>query len=217
MNANVFRKLVFLIVFLSLFTGCKKVTVEDTKESLFKEYSEHYLLANSPFADTDQILSAIEYMEDIIEKEGNKNVTSIYYDKARLLFRLKQYDDALYELFLTEDDFYDIYKATLLIRLGRENEAELFLKKAIERNKNELIAATALKEQKNVSRNINLIVQGTIALYILNDRSIESVLSEFINDNILTQQEAEVLLQEELFKFDPQEMKMILLSNMWPE
>ena len=208
-------KAVFLCI-LIMFVGCNKTATEKQKEAFFKEYLDRYVQANSPFADEDLILSTITFMDGIIEKEGNKNITSIYYDKATLLFKLKQYDEALKELFITEDDFYDVYKAALLIRLGRDSDAAFFLKNVIDKNKKELIEAIALKERYNVSREMALI-QGTLALYIMAGRSIESILDEFMDENILTQEEAESLLQEDLFKNDIQEIKKILLSNMWPE
>ena len=41
------------------------------------------------------ISSTIDYIDAIIRLDGHTAILSIYYDKARLLYRLKRFDEAL--------------------------------------------------------------------------------------------------------------------------
>ena len=212
----VIKTAIFCFVFV-VFVGCNETKQE--KEKFFKEYTEHYTEANSPFANEDIIVSTIAYIDGIIAKEGNKNIVNIYYDKAGLLYKLKRYNEALDVLFQTDDEFYDVYKATLFICLGRNSEAASYLQNLIDRNKRGLIELAKLPDRKNIIGEKNIYIQGLITLYILADRSYESILYELTSETITTQQEAEILLQEMFLddiQDDIQKAKRILLISMWP-
>jgi tetratricopeptide (TPR) repeat protein len=217
MKMQIVFKTSFLYFVIAVLTGCSATK----KESVYNEYIKRYGEAASPFADKDTIVSTIAYMDGIIAKEGNKNVISIYYDKASFLFKLKRYNEVLEELFKTDDEFYDVYRATLFIRLGRNSEAAPYLQRLIERNREGLLKLIAQPDNKKDLEEINVYIQGLMALYIFTDKTYESILYELTSENIMTYNEAEKLLQELLFvnntQGDTQKLKEILLINMWPE
>ena len=214
---QVFFKISFFFFTIAVLTGCNATK----KEDFYNEYEKRYGEAYSLFADEDIILSTIAYMDRIIAKEGNKNIIGIYYDKARLLFKLKRYNEALEELFKTDDEFYDVYKATLFIRFGSYSEAVPYLQRAIERNKRGLLELIAQPDNEKNFDEINIYIQGLIGLYICADIKYESILNELISGKIVTYNEAEILFQELLFpdnaQDDMQEIKEIILVSMWPE
>lgn len=219
MQKYFFEKLIFVTVFL-VFTGCNKISAEQERESLLREYTERYMQANSPFADDATILSTIAYMDSINEKERNRNITSIYYNKAGLLFKLKRYDEALDELYKTDDDFYDIHKATLLFRLGRDSEADLFLDKAIAWQKRGLKESLLLGDKENITGEAKNSIQGLMMLYIWNNYSRETLINEIAYDNILSSSEAEILLDELFINMnskETKEVKEIMINSMWQD
>jgi hypothetical protein len=83
----------FFIVLLNLL-GCNNKSVP-IKESQTMDYFERILPAFSPLAEEDVMLSTLAYIDDIITKEGNKDIKSIYYNKAQLLYKMKRHDEAL--------------------------------------------------------------------------------------------------------------------------
>jgi tetratricopeptide (TPR) repeat protein len=215
----VFKISIFFFV-ITVFSNCNGK--KEGKETLLNEYLEHYREAESPFADEDIIISTIIYMDEIIAKEGNKNIISIYYDKARLLFKLKRYNEALDELFKTDnDELYDVYRVTLFIRLGRNSEAVSYLQRLIDRNKRGLIKLIAQPDKEKNHEEINFYIQGLIISYIFADKTYESILFELTSENLITYNEAEILLQEILSldnnQGNIQKTKELLLINMWPE
>ena len=213
-----FKKIIFFLVFFVLFAGCKKVATENVKGSFLEEYSERYVKANSPFVDESLILSTIAYMDGIIEREGNKRIESIFYDKARLLFRLKQFDEALGGLSKTENEFYDYYRATLLIRLGRENEAIPLLENMININKSGIMEMIKQEGREKFSEKTKSVLQGLMMYYVLAGLSRESVLNELTNDKLITLKEAEKLFQEGFLNInETQDIKKIILDSTWPE
>ncbi|MDR1839677.1 MAG: hypothetical protein LBQ93_08880 [Treponema sp.] len=209
MKIKAFMKVAICCLSLLSIMMCRKTTNTE-------EYFERFFQASSPFADEEMIMSTISYMDSIISKEGNKKIESIFYDKARLLFLLRQYDEALEELFKTDDEYYDIYKATLLICLGRESEAVSFLQKTIKLNEKGIMELKKQKENKNIRAAIESYTLGLMACYILADMSYESILYELTSQNIATRQEAEALFQEGfLFISDTQEIKEMFLKSTW--
>jgi tetratricopeptide (TPR) repeat protein len=212
MKIKAFMKIAICCLSLLSIMMCKETTHNNDK--LFESYSERFFQACSPFADEELIISTISYMDSIISKEGNNKIESIFYDKARLLFLLRQYDEALEELFKTDDEYYDIYKATLLICLGRESEAISFLQNAIKLNERGIIELK--KQRENIRDAIENYILGLMACYVLADMSYESILYELVSQNIATRQEAEILFQEGFqFISDTQEIKEIILKSTW--
>jgi tetratricopeptide (TPR) repeat protein len=144
-------------------------------------------------------------MDSIIDKEGNKNIKSIYYNKAQLLYRLKEYDAALDTLYKANDEFYDTSKAALLILLGREAEARIVLNEQIKKNEVILYQFTGDKDRRD------MLILGTVSLYILSDMHITPFLSQLVKDNIITQKHLDDVLINQV------EAKETILSNMWPK
>jgi tetratricopeptide (TPR) repeat protein len=191
----------FFIISLN-FLGCNNKSVP-IKESQAMDYFERILPALSPLAEEDVMLSTLAYIDDIITKEGNKNIKSIYYNKAQLLYKMKRYNEALNVMYQIDDKAYDAHLAALLICLGWENEAISLLQNVINVNKTVLNELSISKEERN------RIIMGTILLYILADRSPESLCEELVNSKITTQQEADNLLK------DNKITKEIILQSMW--
>ena len=151
------------------------------------------------------IFDEIAYMDGIIESEGNRNIKSIYYNKAQLLYRLKKYDDAMMTLYQTDNDDYDVYKAALLILLRCDTEAQKLLDKQIEKNKN------ILYEFSEDQIQVNSIIMGTVILYVLSDMSVDSFFSELIDSNIITQKYLDEVLKTQIVQ------KNDILRSMWPD
>jgi tetratricopeptide (TPR) repeat protein len=224
---KIFFKILFFFFIIAVFSACNG---KKEKETLINEYIKRYSEADSPFAAEDIIISTIAYMDETISKKGNKYIKNIYYDKARLLFKLKRYNEALDALFKTDnDESYDIYKATLFIKLGRSDEADPYVQRLIDRNKKAAIEFMAQADREKDSEKIKqkhkkglLAIQGLMVLYICTDRTYESILHEFTSENIITYDEADTLLQEILSQTntqqgDMQKTKEILLNDMWSE
>ena len=217
MKIKFFWNLIIVFLLIMLLTGCNRTAYEN--KDLFTEYTERILEAFLPFADETILLSTIEYIDEIIANESNKNITSIYYDKARLLYMLKRYDDALNELFNINDNTYDIYIATLLICLERNNEATYYLLKLIENNKIEITEMIIQEGNEYISRNVKNAIQGLLLLYILIGESYESIINLFANESNIQQQEIEILFEELFINFGTQNIsyiKEIVLRSMWP-
>jgi len=215
MKKKVIKNIAIFSLLVVLFEGCNKTTHENI---LLKEYTEYCLPAFNSLADDDLILKTIAYMDNIIAKEGNNNITTIYYNKAALLYKLKRYDEALDTIFQTNDKEYDVYKATLLIRLGRIDEAIPIFQSALDRYKEKINELVAIEGKANASDRTKNAIQGLMMYYILLDLPKESILSEFTSENILTQYEAEVFFQKLLLLGgDIQGIKEMTLKGLWPE
>jgi tetratricopeptide (TPR) repeat protein len=182
--------------------ACNKNESISANESKSNEFSRRFSQAFSS-VDEKLIISTITYMDILIKQEGNKNIASIYLNKAQLLYKLKRYDEALEVLYQANDNYYDVYKASLLIKLGRVGEAEVLLQNAIDENKKILNNELVSKEQKEA------IIQGTIALYILSDKSVEPLFNELVTDKVITQQEASAILAKTVLS------KKMILDSIW--
>ena len=119
-------KYLFFIM-LVLFVSCG-ASDSARSENRNKEYEEYMRILGWAMVSNDisEINYAIKYVNDIIERDGEKYIHSIYYDKARLLFRTGKYSEALEILDITEFN-YDIQKAALLILIGKDSDAEAIL------------------------------------------------------------------------------------------
>jgi tetratricopeptide (TPR) repeat protein len=169
----------------------------------YDDFQNHYLRAMTT-NDEAVILDEIKYMDSVIEIEGDKKITSIYYNKAQLFYKLKKYDDAVAVLYQTDNERYDVVKAALLILLGNDTEAQRLLNKQIEKNKTILFQFLGEPYQRD-----NLIL-GTISLYVLSDMSMSSFFSELVNNDIVTQEYLNGLITQ-----IPQ--KDVLLNSMWSD
>jgi tetratricopeptide (TPR) repeat protein len=192
-----------LFLFLAILTGCNNDKQMTAKETQAKAYMERISQAFSPSAEDGVILSTISYLDNIIAQEGNKNIKSIFYNKAQLLYKLKRYDEALEVMYQMNDESYVAHIAALLVCLGRDNEAVFLLQNAIDANKKALTNASLTRERKN------LIIQGSMLLYELANKPLETLFTELIIDKIITRQEADVLLESN------KATKEIILQSMW--
>jgi tetratricopeptide (TPR) repeat protein len=203
-NDQMYKIKFIFICFLSVLCclGCYK----EKKNKIIHDYSDfqsHYLRGIST-TDMEVVADEIKYMDSIIKSEGNKNVKSIYYNKAQLYYRLKKYDDAIAVLYETNDERYDIAKTALLILLGCDAEAQALLDNQIEKNKTILYHLSIDQNQTDV------LILGTISLYILSDMSIDSFLDDLIDRNIVTREYLDNMLMHNELDKD------VILNSMWP-
>jgi len=117
----------FCLALLLLFNSC----TEDhpSNDNGWDEEWETYIsIAGQAIysSDMSEIEKAVEYLDGIIEKDGEKYINSIYYDKAQLLFRLGKNTEALGTLNKSEFN-YDLQKAGLLILMGNNEDAQILL------------------------------------------------------------------------------------------
>jgi tetratricopeptide (TPR) repeat protein len=210
----IFSRIIVIILLIIILIRCNK-TVDKTSiienDEQYNEYLEHYIPALSSLADDNTLLSTITYIDDLIEKGKHEKIKDIYYDKAKLLYKLKKYDDALNTLYQSDESYYNIYIATLLIRLKQEDKAIPILENIISTNKKGLIE-TQMPEQKR-----KFILQGTMACYILADKTREEILLDMTNENISKKQDVDLFLQEMLTQDDIIMTKEDILLSMWPE
>jgi tetratricopeptide (TPR) repeat protein len=145
-----FEHIISCFVLITL-VGCNKSTTFANSSS--NEYLDRFsqaLISN----DENFILSAIIYIDNLIESGGENEVGSIYYNKAQLLYKIKHYNKALETLYQTDDSAYDVQKASLLIPLGYQNQAMQLLEKATATNTKILIETSLPEHQKT------LVLQG---------------------------------------------------------
>jgi tetratricopeptide (TPR) repeat protein len=196
-----YKHIIFCLLLVALF-GCNKnksVAFPDPSSTDYlKRFSQALISDNKDF-----VLSTIIYMDNLIEKEGDKSIRSIHYNKAQLLYKIKQYDRALEALYRADDSAYDVPKASLLILLGHQNEALYLLEKSIEASKKVLIEDSLSEYQKT------FVIQGLVALYVLADMYPESLAEELVVEKIITGEDAYIILQQNTIT------KEVLLNSMW--
>ena len=214
------KKYVKLAVFfvILVFSGCnRQENIISDFEKYFEEYSENVVPALFFCDDEETILSAIAFIEEFIAKGGSNKNALAYFDKARLFFRLNRDDEALEALnalYMRNNILFYMYRSSLLIMLGRDDEAAPYLQKLIDISKGGL---NELEEDEFFYR--NSAIKALVLLYVLADRShesIESILNKLITEGAITQQDAEILLQEYFFQFyDIEQVKEEFLISMW--
>ena len=205
---KLFKIFLYILIILYLLLNCIRENIEEKTQYII--FFEQYAQAISPFADKNQISATILLIDDIIEKEGNKNILIIHYYKAQLYYKNKQYDEALEVLFQADDEVYNAYIATLLLRLGRYTEADYFLTNAISNN------VIALKDINITNNSKNEIIKGLMILYILNGESYDNMMHKLSYDDIISIEKADELFQETFFNQNIENIKEILLDSMWP-
>jgi len=127
-----------------------------------------------------------------------------------LLYKLGRYNEALYVMRQTNDSIYDINIATLLLRLGRDDEAEPYLQQIIQKNKETIYHPdfAALSNDRKYT-----IILGLMAMYALTNEDYSPLLSELTDANIITEKEADEIRQNG----DETIAREIILQSMWPE
>ena len=102
------------------------------------EYRKRFFAALSS-TDVNTISSTVEYINNIIVVEKDSYILSIFYDKARLLYKLKRYDEALDSLNQSKNTLYnDFIRASFLVRIERDGEALIALNKIYTNYKKEI-------------------------------------------------------------------------------
>jgi tetratricopeptide (TPR) repeat protein len=200
MNRFAFCLITFLIF------GCSGREINSPKSNSGDEMSTYADKINNAFAfkDTENIESAIEYLDKIIEKEGDSQILSIYYDKAQLLYLQGKYNDALMTINLTNIKIYDVQKAALYISIGDIKKAEILLAELI------TYYFGILKNNKNINEILNIVMLLKM-IYILSDKDINRLTNQLIQENILSKEKIDTLINNE----DTLD-KQTIIDSMWP-
>jgi tetratricopeptide (TPR) repeat protein len=198
------NKLFFYLVIFVIF-GCSKRDTnppESTSEDEIVNYAS-YINKAFAFRNTEDIESAIEYINRIIAKEGESKILSIYYDKAQLLYLQGKYDDALMTINLTNRKIYDIQKAALYISLGDIQKAEIILNNLI------IYYSEILKDIKDIKEIMN-IAQILKTIYILSSKNINELAKQLILENVLSKEQIDFLINYNTLD------KQDIIDSMWP-
>lgn len=207
---------IYILILFIIYSGCEKNNqVKDI--SFWNNYIQRITEALSHNADEKTIISTIMFIDEIIKNEDNLNNSTIYYNKAKLLFKLQRYDDALDTLFQTDSSIYDYYKATLFFRLGKNDNAFIYLNKLIEKNAEIANDYYQLPFKERSFFNINAIIHESMLYSILSDETFESIINKTINMYQITQQDAILLLQDILMHEDIKNVKENILLSVWPD
>jgi tetratricopeptide (TPR) repeat protein len=200
-------KWIFIFFVFLLLIGCSKKHNNTIKEQPSTFLDEYLLRIHTALITTDEetVLSTIKYIDDIILSK-NTEIASIYYNKAQLLYKIKRYNDALDALYQTDAENYNFYKATLFIRLGYTNDAESILNDLIDGNKKLLYQPSIIREGQKTYNTIQVLIM----LYVLSDRTVESLLTELENEELISQEESDRILSNNITT------KEIILNSMWP-
>jgi tetratricopeptide (TPR) repeat protein len=202
------RRLIIFFMFVFLF-GCNtKSSKVPTTIQPSEFQNEYFLRFVTAFSSTNEneILSMLDYIDCIIVS-GNTEILSIYYDKARFLYKIKRYDEAVETMKQPEEGFNKFYLASLFIRLGREKEGLDLLNEIIANNETTLEQISKNEQQSKLGY-----FYGLLEMYFLADKPIEPLITEFVDKNIITQERANELL--EMYASTTKEIK---LDFMWPE
>jgi tetratricopeptide (TPR) repeat protein len=198
MKKNIF----YIVLFSFLFFSCTDKSTKGDLE-IQDEYFQRFFDALSS-NDENVISSTIEYIDNIII-ENDKTVLSAYYDKARLLYKLRKYNEALETLDKNSNSLFNRYlKATLLTQTGNNEKArgmllELKTEYLIELNKNKYA----------VSKREGL-VQAIMGLVLLLNQDYDFEVNEFVKKGIFTEQEGSGLIKNRF-------TKELILQSCWPE
>jgi tetratricopeptide (TPR) repeat protein len=185
---------------LLLFGGC-----ENKKLGSSREKQDEYVQKIGEALSSDNISvisSTIDYIDNISNRDS---FASIYYDKARLLYKLKKFDEALKTLDNNKKTVFNKYtKAALLMRLKRNDEAITMLTELKKEYLNEL----STYENNDLKRGSS--IQAIFGLILLMDQDYEFEISELINANMITEKEGDNLKKHNL-------TKEFILQSLWPE
>jgi tetratricopeptide (TPR) repeat protein len=151
--------------------------------------------------DVSVISSAIDYIDNIIDHD---TIISIYYDKARLLYKLKRFDEAVKNLSNKKTMFNKYIEAALLMRLKRKDEAVAMLTELKKEYLNELSV------YKNNDPKRDSSIQAILGLIVLMDQNYEFEVNELVKKDMLTEQEGNNLKKNKL-------AKEFILQSLWPE
>jgi len=197
MNIKIIKYFVLPIIILMSFLAC-----EDKKSST-QEYRKIYLEALNSH-DEVVIKEAIKYFDGIIKHGSTNDFPSVYYNKAQLLKKIEEFDEALIILdnLKTPQDYF--YRASLLVLLGRIEDAEPLFNTLIE------IDNISISEKQINNKRLFLFYDNLILVYILSDRDLTEIINIYRADNRLKSEDISRLNNSISIK------KKDLLNGLWP-
>lgn len=198
------RKKIALIGYLLLLVSCSKGDTNSERDIETQAYFNRYTAAMQS-NDTKFINETIAYIDKVIQS-GSPYISSAYYNKAQLLYRLKCYDDAVVTIVSAKNNDKDFYLATLYLRLGQKEKAIPILDALFEKNRQTLL------EDKNDKKAKIHIGESTIIMLNLLQEATSGFLDEMIHHGVFTTEEVESMKSNSSL----QDTATILLS-LWPE
>jgi len=205
---NSYKMKVLPLLLLLFFVSCHAKNSSEA-ENQNKEWNDYLMtIGHAEMSNDEQeINSAIGYIDNAIEKGWEKNIFSVYYDKARLLFKLGKYNEALETLGKSKNN-YDIQKAALLIIMGNDKEAKLALDDF----------HIVLKESLLLRSVTEVDIKVLFLISILSDTSFDDICSEYVDSGYIREEELN------LYKNSLNSSKDVLLfttkddllQSMWP-
>jgi len=172
-------------------------------ESRIDEYRKNYstaIISN----DTEIIENTLSFIDKLIDQNEFKDLSSIYYNKAQLLNKLKRTDEAIEALEHLEFPLNKFYQASLLVRIGQEEDATSLFDSVID------LYITTLKEDERTSDNIRPLYESIILAYILADRDQRQVEEMIRDDKRLSDSDITRLNKAK------EAQKDALLQGLWP-
>jgi hypothetical protein len=199
MNKIIFCVAIFFI------SGCSNNDSSPSRVISEDEITKYIESIHKAFVsrDTKDIESSIKYIDNIIKKEGESKILSIYYDKARLLYLQEKYNDALETISLTSRNVYDIQKEALYIVTGDIQKGETLL------NNLSTYYFEYLREQDKDNVEKDNIVFALKIIYMLSNKDVNELADQLIQENILTEEKFDSLRRNIFSKQD-------IIDSMWP-
>jgi tetratricopeptide (TPR) repeat protein len=194
---------ILLIIFLMI--GCTNKSIKMPRLDK-DEYLESFFSALSS-NDEKIICLTIDYINSIIMVNGEKTINSIYYDKARLLYKLGRFDEAVESLCQSKRKslYNDLIKATLYVRIGRNEEAFSILTLMISEYKR-LLSDKSINHQDR-----NNYIHFLLNTVLLLDYDLNNFLSELLNEELIQKDDFFLIERNNLIT------KELLLKSMWPD
>ena len=198
------RKKIVLIGYLLLLVSCSKADTNSERDTETQAYFNRYAAAMQS-NDTRFINETIAYIDKVIQS-GRPYISSAYYNKAQLLYRLKCYDDAVVTIVSAKNSDKDFYLATLYLRLGQKEKAIPILDALFEKNRQ-----TLLEDKIDKKTKIH-VGESTIIMLNLLQKDTSGFLDEMIHQSVFTTEEVESMKGNSALQDTT-----TILSNLWPE
>ncbi|MBF9018285.1 MULTISPECIES: M48 family metallopeptidase [unclassified Oceanispirochaeta] len=198
------NKIIIILILCSLLSA---TWAETQQEDVLSEYSRVFGLEASRSNDFDEIMNGIRYIDNLLTKNEAKVITSIYYNRAQLYYKLGEYDEAINSL-QVQNPINNYYKATLYIKLGKFSEAESLFNPILF-SYEVILGKDDLSPDQRIHYLNNAIL---IHRFLKKSISIEK-LSEFSSKYKLSDKERQQLLSSLEYNMDIDEC----LRGMWPE
>jgi len=151
--------------------------------------------------DASKVEQALEDINNMLERDGERYILNLFYIKAQLLFRLHRHTEALEALNKTQFN-HDVQRAALFILTGKDKEAQIIL--------DNFLASYI----ESINTEVDDIEETHIGILVLVSHLLERSFGDILKDN--TNPDLDVtMLYEWMENFDGFSREGIL-ESMWP-